>query len=159
METKVGIGFDIHRLVEGRPLWVGGIEIPYVLGALGHSDGDVLAHAVCDALLGAIAQGDIGEHFPDTDPALTGISSLKLLEKVMAIVKQNQYAVGNVDVVLIAQEPNFTPFKKSIRQKISLILDIPQERVNIKAKTNNGLGQIGEKTAIACYAAVIVTKE
>jgi len=159
VETRVGIGFDIHPLVDNRPLLIGGIEIPFVKGLLGHSDGDVLAHAVCDALLGAVAQGDIGEHFPDSDPSLEGISGLVLLEKVGAIVRENRCTVNNLDVVLIAQEPNFTPFKKSIRQKLSSILGITQDRVSIKAKTNNGFGAIGEKSAIACYAAVAITKE
>jgi 2-C-methyl-D-erythritol 2,4-cyclodiphosphate synthase len=153
---KIGIGYDIHRLVEGKKLFLGGVEIPYVKGLLGHSDGDALLHAVCDGLLGAMAEGDIGEHFPDSDPAFHDISSLELLKSTFALVEKNKFSIANIDTVIIAQEPNLTPFKKLMRHKISEVLGIPEDRINIKAKTNNGLGETGAKAAIACFAAVIL---
>ena len=159
METRVGIGFDIHPLAEGRPLMIGGIEIPYVKGLRGHSDGDVLIHAVCDALLGAAGKGDIGEYFPDSDPALEGVCSVRLLEKAVEAVGKGRYVVTNLDIVLIAAEPDFSPFKRSIRQKLSAVLGIAEDRVTVKAKTNNGLGETGAGAAIACHAAVALTKE
>mgnify|MGYP001579197714 FL=1 len=159
MQYRVGLGYDIHRLVQDRPLFLGGIQIPYILGLLGHSDGDALLHALCDALLGALAQGDIGEHFPDTDPKYQGIASSKLLKIVKDLVKEKGYTINNLDVVVIAQEPSLLPFKKQIKNNISLLLSIPEEVVNIKAKTNEGLGAVGNKEAIACYAMVSLVKE
>lgn len=156
MQYKIGIGYDIHRLVPERKLFLGGVEIPYIKGLLGHSDADSLLHAVCDALLGAAGQKDIGEIFPDTDPAYDGISSLELLKKVRAIIKD--YRVSNIDAVVIAQEPPLAPFKKKMRQNISGALGIDEDCVNVKAKTNDGLGVIGQKEAIACYAVVILNK-
>ena len=159
MNFKIGIGYDVHRLVEGRKLFIGGIEIPYVKGLLGHSDGDVLIHAICDALLGALAEGDIGEHFPDSDPKYHNISSIELLKTVYGMVKEKGFVISNVDTVVIAQQPCLSPFKKQIQTKISRILEIQTDGVNIKAKTNNGLGLLGEKEAIASYAAVMINKE
>jgi len=160
MEYRTGIGYDIHRLVEGRKLFLGGIEIPYVHGLLGHSDADVLLHAICDALLGAIGEGDIGEHFPDTDPRYDGISSSELLKTVHNLVKEKAFSIVNIDTVVIAQEPKLFPFKKKMRQAIAGILNIQEESVNIKAKTNEELGEIGEKLAIAAYAVVtLISKE
>jgi 2-C-methyl-D-erythritol 2,4-cyclodiphosphate synthase len=156
---RIGIGYDIHRLIEGRKLLLGGVEIPYVKGLLGHSDGDTLLHAVCDALLGAMGKGDIGEHFPDTDPAYHDISSLELLKATFVLVKADKFNISNLDIVVLAQEPNLSPFKKLICQKISEVLETPPDRVNVKAKTNNGLGETGNKEAIACFAAVILSKE
>jgi 2-C-methyl-D-erythritol 2,4-cyclodiphosphate synthase len=153
---KIGIGYDIHRLVEGRKLFIGGVEIPYVKGLLGHSDGDVLLHAICDALLGALSAGDIGEHFPDTDPEYHNISSVELLKKVFVLVKEKGFAITNLDTVIIAQEPILAPFKKQIQVKLSQILEIEQDTINIKAKTNEGLGELGRKEAIACYAAAMI---
>jgi 2-C-methyl-D-erythritol 2,4-cyclodiphosphate synthase len=160
MTYRTGIGYDIHRLVEERKLFIGGIEIPYIKGLLGHSDADVLLHAICDALLGAIAEGDIGEHFPDTDPKYHNISSVELLKAVNGMVKNKGFAIGNIDAVVIAEEPVLSPFKKQIRQKISEILDIKGECVNVKAKTNEGMDDIGKKEAIASYAvATVIAKE
>ena len=156
---RIGIGYDIHRSVEGRPLFLGGIEIPYTRGLLGHSDGDALLHAICDALLGAAALGDIGEHFPNTAPEYRDISSIKLLESVAGLVKKKGFSIGNVDSVVIAQEPNLAPFKKLMQQRIARILKIREDAVSVKAKTNEGLGETGKKEAIAVYAAVIVNKE
>jgi len=160
MSYKIGIGYDIHRLVEGRKLFLGGVEIPYIKGLLGHSDGDALLHAICDALLGALGEGDIGEHFPDTDPQYHNLSSVELLKAVKNLVEEKKFMIANVDTVVIAQEPKLVPFKKQIRGKIAQILDNKEDCVNIKAKTNEGLGAIGREEGIAAYAAVnIISKE
>ena len=159
MSYRIGIGYDIHRLVEGRKLFIGAVEIPYLKGLLGHSDGDVLLHAICDALLGAIAEGDLGEHFPDTDPKYHGICSVELLKIVMDLVKKKGYGISNIDAVVIAQEPTLTPFKKQIKERIASVLMISKESVNIKAKTNEGLGELGKKEAIACYAVAMLIRE
>ena len=160
MSYKIGIGYDIHRLVEGRKLFLGGVEIPYIKGLLGHSDGDALLHAICDALLGALGEGDIGEHFPDTDPQYHNVSSVELLKAVKDLIDEKNFMITNVDTVVVAQEPKLVPFKKQIRGKIAQILDIKEDCVNIKAKTNEGLGEIGREEGIAAYAAVaIISKE
>lgn len=158
MEYKVGIGYDIHRLVEGRKLFLGGVEVPYPKGLLGHSDGDVAMHALCDALLGALALGDIGEHFPDTDPQYKGAAGSRLLKQVKAMVDKSGYKINNVDIVIIAQEPGLTPFKQQMKENICGLLDITQERANIKAKTNEGLDAVGNKEAIATYVLVSLVK-
>lgn len=158
MQYRIGIGYDIHRLVEGRKLFLGGVEIPFVLGLLGHSDGDVLLHALCDALLGALGLGDIGEHFPDTDPQYDGISSMELLKQVTELVEKKKFRINNVDMVLVAEEPKLLPFKKQIREKISAALKVKEEDVSIKAKTNEGIGALGRKEAIAAYAVAAVVK-
>lgn len=158
MNYRIGIGYDIHCLVEGRKLFIGGVEIPYIKGLLGHSDGDVLLHAICDALLGAAAEGDIGQHFPDTDPKYHNIPSQELLKKVDDLIKKKNFAIDNIDTVIIAQEPILEPFKKQMQEKIAQILKVKEDSINIKAKTNNGLGDIGRKEAIACYAVVTITQ-
>jgi len=158
MKYKVGIGYDVHRLIEGRPLFLGGVQIPYIKGLLGHSDGDALIHAICDALLGALSLGDIGEHFPDTDPQYQGIVSSKLLAKVKILTDKNGYKINNLDVVVIAQEPKLVPFKKQMKENICLLLGLDDESVNIKAKTNESLDAVGNKEAIACYAVVSLVK-
>ncbi|MDD5561798.1 MAG: 2-C-methyl-D-erythritol 2,4-cyclodiphosphate synthase [Candidatus Omnitrophica bacterium] len=158
MQYKIGIGYDIHRLEPGRPLFLGGVEIPYGKGLLGHSDGDALIHALCDALLGALALGDIGEHFPDTDPKYKGISGSRLLKTVKELVDSNGYGINNVDVVVITQEPKLVPFKNKIKQTLCSLMNIREDTLNIKAKTNEGLDAVGNKEAIACYAAVSLIK-
>ena len=158
MEYKVGIGYDIHLLVTGRKLFLGGIEIPYEKGLLGHSDGDALIHALCDALLGALAKGDIGEHFPDTDPKYRSIASSRLLASVKALVDKGGYRINNLDAVLIAQEPALGPFKGQMKQKLCALLGLAEDCANIKAKTNEGLGAVGNKEAIACYVVVSLIK-
>ncbi len=158
MIYKTGIGYDIHPLVEGRKLFIGGVEIPYIKGLSGHSDGDVLLHAICDALLGALALGDIGEHFPDTDPRYHNIASTELLKRVADLVARNGFQIINIDTVVIAQEPVLLPFKKEMKQKIARVLNMKEDSVNIKAKTNQGLGQIGAKVAIAGYAIATLSK-
>ncbi len=157
MSYKIGIGYDIHRLVEGRKLFIGGVEIPYIKGLLGHSDADALLHAICDAMLGAAGASDIGELFPDTDQKYQDISSVELLKIAGALLREKGFKIGNIDAVVIAQEPNFSPFKKLMRAKIAQTLNIGEESVNIKAKTNEGLGEIGAKEAIACYTVVLIS--
>lgn len=158
MSFRVGIGYDIHRLAGARKLIIGGIEIPYKKGLQGHSDGDVLLHAICDAMLGAVSEGDIGEHFPDTEPKYQGIASAELLIKVYELVKNKGYLLKNIDTVIIAQEPVLAPFKKDIRLSIAEILDVKEDIISIKAKTNEGLGEVGKKEAIACYAVAMFVK-
>ena len=158
MQYKIGLGYDIHRLIEGRPLFLGAVEIPYIKGLLGHSDGDALIHAICDALLGALALGDIGEHFPDTDPKYQGIASSRLLDMVNGLVNKSGYKINNLDLIVIAQAPALTPFKKQIKQKLCALLNIAEDSVNIKAKTNEGLDAVGNNEAIACYAMVSLVK-
>ena len=159
MRFRVGIGYDIHRLIEGRKLLLGGVEIPYTKGLLGHSDGDVLIHALCDAILGALACGDIGEHFPDTDSQYKGIASTQLLKLVCEFLDDSGYKINNLDVIIIAQEPKLLTFKKQMRENICAVLGIRQDLLNIKAKTNEGLGELGRIEAIACYATASLIKE
>ena len=156
---KTGIGYDIHRLIEDRPLFLGGVEIPYIKGLLGYSDGDALLHAISDAMLGAIAMGDIGELFPNTDPRFEGISSSEILKKVLQITLEKGYKVNNVDTVILAEEPNIYPFKTRMVEKIAGILGIEKGCVNIKATTNEGVGSIGKGEAIAAYAVVTLEEK
>ncbi len=156
MNYRIGIGYDIHHLVKGRKLMLGGIHIPCPKGLLGHSDADVLTHAICDALLGALGAGDIGEHFPDSGPKYKGASSIKLLQAVAEIVRKKGFVVSNIDSVVIAEEPKLTPFKEEMRKKIAATLKIKADSVSIKAKTNEGLGEVGAKYAIACHAVVLL---
>ena len=149
----VGLGYDIHRLVKGRKLFLGGIEIPYKKGLLGHSDGDVILHALSDALLGAVGKGDIGEYFPN-EPKYKNIPSRKILKKAYQIVKDKKLKIRNVDITLIAEEPKLSSYKKIIKENISGILKIPIDNINIKATTHEGIGVIGKKEAMACFAVV-----
>lgn len=154
MQYRIGIGYDIHRLVEGRKLFLGGIEIPYIKGLLGYSDGDVLLHAICDALLGAAGEGDIGELFPNTDPKYRNISSAELLNMVSELLEKKGFTLNYLDTVIIAEEPKLSPFKKQMRGEIARILKVKVDNVNIKAKTNEGTDAIGKKEAMAAYAVV-----
>jgi len=158
MNYRIGIGYDIHRLVKGRKLILGGVDIPSSKGLLGHSDADVLTHAVIDALLGALAMGDIGGHFPDCDPKYRGASSIKLLQAVAQIVREKGFIVGNIDTVIIAEEPKLASFKEKIRVKIAAALKIKADLVSIKAKTNEGLDEVGAKKAIACHAIALLAR-
>ena len=153
---RIGIGYDVHRLVEGRKLILGGVEIPFDKGLLGHSDSDVLTHAVCDALLGAAALGDIGSHFPDTDPQFRGASSLDLLSAVVGLISENGLTVSNVDTIIIAERPKLAPYIQPMRERLADILGIELNRVSIKAKTNEGLESIGRGEAIAAHAVALV---
>lgn len=155
---RIGIGYDIHRLVEERKLFLGGVEIPYIKGLIGYSDGDVLLHAISDAVLGALSLGDIGQHFPDTDPQYKDISSREILKKVMESVRKSNYIINNVDIVIIAEEPKIGPFRDDMTEVISKILGIDKNNMNIKATTNEGVGAIGRGDAIAAYA-VVTLKE
>ncbi|MEI8175905.1 MAG: 2-C-methyl-D-erythritol 2,4-cyclodiphosphate synthase [Candidatus Omnitrophota bacterium] len=156
---RVGIGYDLHTLVKGRPLILGGVTIPYPKGLMGHSDADVLLHAVCDAILGAAAAGDIGEHFPDADQRYKGADSADLLQRAYAIVRKKGYCVMNIDTVVIAEEPKLTPYKGAIRQRLAQLLKIPAGSVSIKAKTNEGCDDLGAGKAIAAQAVVLLKKK
>ena len=149
---RVGMGYDVHKLTEGRDLILGGVNIPWEKGLLGHSDADVLIHAVMDALLGAAALGDIGKHFPDTDPAYKGISSVKLLLHVTELLKQNGYSIGNIDATIIAQKPKMAPHIAQMRKNMAVAMQIPEDCLNIKATTEEGLGFTGRGEGIAAQA-------
>lgn len=149
---RIGMGYDVHRLVEGRRLIMGGVEIPYEKGLLGHSDADVLLHAIMDALLGAAALGDIGRHFPDTDEAYKGASSMKLLEKVGELIEQEIYVISNIDATIIAQKPKMSPYIEKMRENIAGVLRIQKNQVNIKATTEEGLGFTGSGEGISAQA-------
>ena len=151
------MGYDVHRLVEGRKLILGGVEIPYEKGLLGHSDADVLLHAVMDALLGAAALGDIGKHFPDTDPAYKGISSIRLLEHVGRLIEDELYVVGNIDATIIAQRPKMAPYIEQMRGNIAQALGIDISQVNVKATTEEGLGFTGSGEGISAQAVCLLT--
>jgi len=152
---RVGIGYDIHRLVRGRKLIIGGVEIPFEKGLLGHSDADVLVHSICDALLGAMGLGDIGQHFPDTDEKYKGISSMKLLKEVMEKVKKGKFKIINIDANIIAEKPKLLPYIEEMKKNIRKILG-KDVSVNIKARTNEGLGEIGRGEAIASQSIVLL---
>jgi 2-C-methyl-D-erythritol 2,4-cyclodiphosphate synthase len=153
---RTGIGFDFHRLVAGRPLVLGGVAIPWERGLLGHSDADALVHAVCDALLGAASLGDIGLHFPDTDPRFQGVCSLTLLEACRRLLAERDLRVVNVDAVILAEAPKMAPYRKPMQANIARSLSISPEAVNIKATTTEGCGMIGRSEGIGAMAAVLI---
>lgn len=153
---KVGMGWDVHRLAPGRPLILGGIEIPYEKGLVGHSDADVLVHAICDALLGAAGMGDIGEHFPDDDPRFQGVSSIVLLQQVLQMMNTRHSGISNIDATLFAQAPRLSPYKAAMREKLAEVLSVSREQVNIKATTTEGLGYIGEGLGIAAMCIALI---
>jgi len=153
---RIGMGYDVHRLVEGRQLIIGGVNIPYEKGLLGHSDADVLIHAIMDALLGAAALGDIGKHFPDTDERYRGIFSLSLLEHVYKLLKDRNYRIVNIDATIIAQRPKMLPHIPAMRERIASALELDEDRVSIKATTTEGLGFTGRGEGIAAQAAVLI---
>lgn len=154
---RIGMGYDVHKLVPDRKLIMGGVEIPYEKGLLGHSDADVLLHAIMDALLGAAALGDIGKHFPDTDPAYKGISSIKLLEHVGSILEENCFLIENIDATIIAQAPKMRPHIDAMRQNIANALCIMVDQVNVKATTEEGLGFTGSGEGISAQAICLLT--
>lgn len=154
---RIGMGYDVHRLTEGRALVIGGVEIPYEKGLLGHSDADVLIHAIMDALLGAAALGDIGKHFPDTDSAYKGISSIKLLEHVGKLLEDNLFLIENIDATIIAQAPKMRPYIDAMRENIANALGILVEQVNVKATTEEGLGFTGTGEGISSQAVCMLT--
>ena len=155
---RVGIGYDIHRLVEERKLFLGGVEIPYIKGLVSHTDGDVVLHAIADALLGAMALGDIGQYFPDSNPDYKNMPSGEILQRVTNLVAENKYAINNIDTAIIAEEPKIYPFKDRMVETIANILGIDKSRVNVKATTNEGVGSIGRGDAIAAYAVATLTE-
>lgn len=153
---RIGTGYDVHRLEEGLPLWIGGVRIEHSHGLVGHSDADVLLHAICDALLGAAALGDIGKHFPDTDPQYKGISSLKLLSHVDRLLKEHGYCVGNIDSTIVAQRPKMAPHIAQMRQNIADTLGIDLEQVSVKATTTEHLGFEGREEGISAQAVALL---
>jgi 2-C-methyl-D-erythritol 2,4-cyclodiphosphate synthase len=153
---RIGQGYDVHRLVEGRKLILGGVEIPYEKGLLGHSDADVLTHALMDALLGAAALGDIGQHFPDKDPRYAGADSLELLRKVCALLREAGYRVGNTDCTVIAQRPKLAGFIPEMRRRLAEVMEIPLDLVSVKATTEEGLGFTGDGSGIAAQAIALL---
>ena len=155
---RIGHGYDVHRLTEGRKLILGGVEIPYEKGLLGHSDADVLTHAVMDALLGAAGLWDIGHAFPDNDPAYSGISSLLLLERVMGMLKEKGFTVGNVDATIVAQRPKLAPFIPTMKENLASVMGISADRVNVKATTEEHLGFTGSGEGIAAHAVALLNE-
>lgn len=153
---RIGMGYDVHRLVEDRKLILGGVEIPFEKGLLGHSDADVLLHAIMDALLGAAALGDIGKHFPDTDSKYKGISSIKLLEHVGKLLADNLFVIGNIDATVIAQRPKLKPYREQMVKNVAKTLNISESRINIKATTEEGLGFTGSGEGIAAQAVALL---
>lgn len=155
---RIGQGYDVHKLVEGRKLILGGVEVPYEKGLLGHSDADVLTHAIMDALLGAAGLGDIGKHFPDTDPAYAGADSLRLLEAVAQKLKEHGWKVGNIDSTIIAQRPKLAPYLPQMRENLARMLDISPEQINVKATTEEGMGFTGTGDGMAAQAVALLVK-
>lgn len=158
MTIRTGIGFDVHQLKEGLPLWLGGIKIEHTKGLVGHSDADVLIHAICDALLGAAALGDIGKHFPDTDPKYKGIDSKILLAETCKLLRANGYEISNVDSILCLQKPKIAPFIPKMRETLAQVMGIEIDQVSIKATTTEHLGFEGREEGVSAYANVLITK-
>ncbi|MDR2833788.1 MAG: 2-C-methyl-D-erythritol 2,4-cyclodiphosphate synthase [Streptococcaceae bacterium] len=158
MNIRIGQGYDVHQLVTGRKLIIGGVEIPFEKGLLGHSDADVLLHALTDAILGAAALGDIGQHFPPTDPNIEGISSVKMLEICMQKVNDLGYKIGNIDATIITEKPKMKPYLEKMMQTVSFVCAIEKNQVNLKATTTETLGFVGRQEGIAAQAVVLLTK-
>ena len=157
MTMRIGHGYDVHRLVEGRKLILGGVEVPHTLGLLGHSDADVLTHAVMDALLGAAGLGDIGRHFPDSDPAYAGADSLALLDHVVELLEEKGYQVGNVDATILAQKPKLAPYIEKMRDNLAARMKVEPDQVNVKATTEEKLGFTGAEEGIAAHAVALLS--
>jgi 2-C-methyl-D-erythritol 2,4-cyclodiphosphate synthase len=157
-KIKVGFGFDVHPLVTGRDLWLGGIKIPHHSGAAGHSDADVLIHAICDALLGAANLRDIGFHFPNTDPAFKNIDSKKLLQQVVILLKSKEYQIGNVDATLVLENPKINPHIPDMQKVLSKVMEISEEDISVKATTNEKLGYVGSEHGVNAYAVALIYK-
>lgn len=157
MNLRIGNGYDIHRLVSDRPLILGGVTIPHALGLLGHSDADVLTHAIMDAMLGALSLGDIGHYFPPSDPQWAGANSLMLLEKVHQLVQERGWQIVNLDTVIVAERPKLKPYIEPMRDRLATVLNIEPERVGVKATTNEKLGPTGREEGIAVYAVALLT--
>ena len=157
--TRFGMGYDVHRLVEGRKLILGGVDVPYEKGLLGHSDADVLLHAITDALLGAAALGDIGKHFPDTDPRFEGADSLKLLVHAMGLIREKGYEVGKIDATIVAQRPKLAPYIEAMRDNIAGALGVDKDQINVKATTEEKLGFTGSGEGMSVYAVAGIEKK
>lgn len=155
---RIGQGYDVHKLVEGRKLIIGGVDIPHSVGLLGHSDADVLLHAISDSLLGAAALGDIGKHFPDTDPKYKGADSLKLLEHVGELIYEKGYSINNIDATIVAQKPKMAPHIPAMRENIARVLKIDADQVNVKATTEEKLGFTGQELGISSYSVALIEK-
>lgn len=157
-DHRIGFGYDVHRLETGIPFWLGGVQIAHNKGAVGHSDADVLIHAICDALLGAAALGDIGTHFPDTDPAYKGIRSIRLLSRVTSLLHDHGYVVGNMDATVNLQEPKIASYLPAIRELLAGCLEVEPGAVSVKATTEEGLGFTGSRDGVSAYAVVLIRK-
>jgi 2-C-methyl-D-erythritol 2,4-cyclodiphosphate synthase len=155
---RVGFGFDVHQLKDGHPFWLAGIQVPHFQGAYGHSDADVVIHAICDALLGAAALGDIGKHFPDTDMQFKGIDSKILLKKVVALLAQHQYAVGNIDVTLVLEKPKIKPFIEQMQATLAQVMGVESDQISLKATTNEKMGFVGREEGVAAHAVALIYK-
>ena len=159
MDIRVGNGYDVHALAEGLPLWLGGVEIESPVGCMAHSDGDVAIHALCDALLGALALGDIGKHFPDTSDEFKGIDSKILLARTAGLVRSHGYRIGNADITIVMQRPKLAPYIETMRETLSAVMGIPVPAVSVKATTTERLGFTGRGEGCAAYATVLVIKD
>lgn len=159
MSFRCGIGYDLHRLAEGRKLIIGGVELPFEKGPVGHSDGDVLAHALCDALLGAAGLGDIGTHFPDSDPRWKGADSLKFLEHVRGLLAKARFAIEHVDAVVILEKPKLGPHFPRMREALARALGVAEAVIHLKAKTNEGVDAVGRGEAVACHAVATLSEQ
>lgn len=158
MDIRIGQGYDVHRLVDDRPLWLCGVRVPHTHGLLGHSDADVAIHALCDALLGALALGDIGQHFPDSDPRYKGIDSTRLLAEVCRMVAERGWSVSNADITIAAQAPKLRPHIDAMRQRLAEVMQLPADRISVKATTTEHLGFEGRKEGISATAVTLVIK-
>ena len=158
MKIRVGFGFDVHQLVEGRDLWLGGVKIEHYKGALGHSDADVLIHAICDALLGAANLGDIGVHFPDTSNEFKGIDSKILLKRCVDLIKEKGYAIGNIDASLTLEKPKIKPHIEAMQNALAAVMQISTDDISIKATTNEKMGYVGREEGLCAYAVVLIEK-
>ncbi len=158
MSFRVGVGYDVHKLAKGYRFWLGGIEIPHSKGSVGHSDGDVLIHAICDAMLGAVAMRDIGYHFPDTDPNLKGVDSKILLKSVQSIIANKGYSIGNIDSTICLQKPKLKEIIPEMQRTLEQILDLPEGTVSVKATTTESLGFVGREEGVSAYAVVMLVK-
>ncbi len=157
-QFRVGFGFDVHQLKDGHPFWLAGIQIPHFQGAFGHSDADVVIHAICDALLGAAALGDIGKHFPDTDMQFKGIDSKILLKKVVELLAQHHYQVGNIDVTLVLEKPKIKPFIEQMQSTLAQVMGVQNDQISLKATTNEKMGFVGREEGVAAHAVALIYK-
>lgn len=156
---RIGLGYDVHKLVEGRPLIIGGVNVPHEKGLLGHSDADVLIHAIMDGMLGALALGDIGKHFPDTDEKYKGANSMKLLEYVNHLINEKGYEINNIDSIIVAQSPKMAPYIEQMRRNIATVLNTDIDNISVKATTEEGLGFTGEKQGISSQSICLLNKK